>query len=357
MILCLVAFISQEAQAQVWNDSLPRKFVIWPAPSIGYQPETRLSFGLALFSTIRTGETEESSRLSNLELDILYTLNKQFILDLDHHLYLFNKNLISSGSNSLYHFPELFHGLGAETQDSLAELYHTNRIELDNSFLYKVSPNLYLGAIHRFQQLRNLEYQEGSLMLRDQITGTEGGITNGLGIGMIFDNRSNQLNPVPGHSFLEISWTIFSPTLGSRYSFNRIEIDARHYIKANKQGVFAFQAYGLFNSGDPPFRLTGMLGGSKLMRGYYHDRFRDRQYLVLQSEYRTILYKRLGVVVFGGLGNVGYSMKKLFDTGPKYSFGTGLRFQIDKTNRGNIRLDFAWGRKSSGIYLSYGECF
>ena len=93
------------------------------------------------------------------------------------------------------------------------------------------------------------------------------------------------------------------------------------------------------------------------MRGYYHGRYRDRQYLSVQAEYRTHVYKRLGLVVFGGLGNVGNTIPKLLETSPKYSLGTGIRFLLDKSNQGNIRLDFALGKKSNGIYLSYGESF
>jgi len=251
-------------------------------PTLGYSPETKLSFGVVLFSTIKTGDASLKSRLSNLELDILYTLNKQFIIDFDHHLYLADNKIIVAGSNSRYRYPELFYGLGPETDNSQAETYHTNRIELDNSFLYEIREDLYGGVIQRFQQLRGLEYQDGSQMLKDELTGIDGGITNGLGLSMIFDNRSNLINSLPGKSFLEISWTNFSQPLGSVYSFNRFKIDARHYFKTGKKSLIAVQAYGLFNTGDPPFRLTGMLGGSRLMRGYYHGRYRDRQYMVLQ---------------------------------------------------------------------------
>jgi hemolysin activation/secretion protein len=42
----------------------------------------------------------------------------------------------------------------------------------------------------------------------------------------------------------------------------------------------------------------------------------------------------------------------------KYGFGTGLRFQLSKSQKLNLRLDYAWASdKSTGFYLSIGEAF
>jgi len=41
----------------------------------------------------------------------------------------------------------------------------------------------------------------------------------------------------------------------------------------------------------------------------------------------------------------------------KYSVGGGIRFLINQKEKLNIRLDFAYGKNSSGMYITIGEAF
>lgn len=94
------------------------------------------------------------------------------------------------------------------------------------------------------------------------------------------------------------------------------------------------------------------------MRGYYEGRYKDKQEFVIQTEYRMPIYKRIGAVIFGGVGNVNdkvsdFSLNKL-----KYSYGAGLRFAINKSEKLNIRIDYGIaGGINKGFYLQIGEAF
>ncbi len=94
------------------------------------------------------------------------------------------------------------------------------------------------------------------------------------------------------------------------------------------------------------------------MRGFYEGRFRDRQAISLQAEYRQQLLSRLGFVLFGSAGRVGNEISDLGVAGLKYGGGAGLRLMLNRKERLNIRIDYARGsNQSSGLYFAIGEAF
>jgi len=102
----------------------------------------------------------------------------------------------------------------------------------------------------------------------------------------------------------------------------------------------------------------GLLGGAASMRGYYLGRYRDKDMITLQAEYRWVpVLWRLGLAAFAGLSDVAPTLGG-FDLGNfKYSYGLGLRFVIDPKQRLHLRLDFGFGKNSSGIYFTAAEAF
>jgi hypothetical protein len=77
-----------------------------------------------------------------------------------------------------------------------------------------------------------------------------------------------------------------------------------------------------------------------------------------QLEYRLSLPKRLGVVGFGGTGEVvpggsqAFRINNLLSAG-----GGGARFQLSKTYRVNLRADFARGKDTWTWSMGVGEAF
>ena len=100
-----------------------------------------------------------------------------------------------------------------------------------------------------------------------------------------------QRAPVGGR--YRLSLHKYSWTRRTSYSFNRWEVDLQQYVpiftpsrlialRANAVGVVPDAGQ------DVPFYLQPTLGGSHSIRGYPHQRFRDRNSLLLQAEYRFI---------------------------------------------------------------------
>ena len=77
-----------------------------------------------------------------------------------------------------------------------------------------------------------------------------------------------------------------------------------------------------------------------------------------QVEYRTDLYWRFGLVVFGGMTAMYDGLVDWDESNWMYNVGTGLRFLIDREDDVYLRLDYGIGRDGqSGFYVSFGEAF
>jgi outer membrane protein assembly factor BamA len=144
---------------------------------------------------------------------------------------------------------------------------------------------------------------------------------------------------------------------GSDFDFNRYILNLRQYLSITSNHLLAIQFYGNFVGGYSPFYELPALGGQNLMRGYFLGRYRDKQYVLAQAEYRTSLLWRIGLVGFAGVGDVTDRLELIQLSELKYSVGAGLRFALDVKEKLNVRIDFGIGKNSSGIYFAIEEAF
>ena len=112
------------------------------------------------------------------------------------------------------------------------------------------------------------------------------------------------------------------------FPFTNFRIDARKYLNPLKDQVLALHFMGQLNTNDPQFNMLALMGSSRDMRGYYKGRYRDRQYLTFQAEYRVPVWKLFGFVLFAGVGDVAYSLNDFRLNTLKPTYGGGFRFKI-----------------------------
>lgn len=98
-------------------------------------------------------------------------------------------------------------------------------------------------------------------------------------------------------------------------------------------------------------------GSNRDLRGYPVGRYYDDALYALQLEYRAPLWKRLGAVVFAGVGSVASSLDRLDSAKSLSSTGVGLRYLASPAQRLNVSIDFAVGRDESTLYVYIGEAF
>jgi hypothetical protein len=77
-----------------------------------------------------------------------------------------------------------------------------------------------------------------------------------------------------------------------------------------------------------------------------------------QLEYRLSLPKRFGLAGFGGIGEVIPGGSQIFRSSNFLpAGGGGVRFQLSKTYRVNLRADFAQGKDTWTWSMGVGEAF
>jgi hypothetical protein len=97
-----------------------------------------------------------------------------------------------------------------------------------------------------------------------------------------------------------------------------------------------------------------------LMRGYYVGRYRDKNLIAGQVEYRILPFsfsKRLGASAFLAAGQVfgddhTFQWNQFLPTG-----GVGLRFLLFPEKDIYTRLDIAFTEEGHGFYVFIGEAF
>jgi hemolysin activation/secretion protein len=150
----------------------------------------------------------------------------------------------------------------------------------------------------------------------------------------------------------------FNGLMGSSHPHFKWILDLRNYQEFGRGHLAYFQFYAKFLGGSKiPFRNMALLGGDKLLRGYFRGRYRDHNMYVIQAEYHSPPLWRLSLVVFAGLGDVYRLPADLRLRESKPSGGIGLRYRVFRDRRLNLRFDAALGRNDGGIYLGIGEAF
>jgi len=109
--------------------------------------------------------------------------------------------------------------------------------------------------------------------------------------------------------------------------------------------------------GETPFDQVPGLGNDRIMRGYYNGRYREKNYMAAQLEWRMPVWRLIGITTWVGTGQVGHNVGDYTWSGLKPNFGVGLRIMFDKASKTNIRIDQGYGKNTNGTYFSVGEAF
>lgn len=325
-------------------------------PIFYYSPETRIAAGLGGVYYFRPGGEAATVRPSQIWLAVIGTQNKQFMISATPELYLRGETFIVRSNVGIERYPQKFFGVGNDTPDSAEEDFTRRRGYLELTALKKIRPRLYAGLYYDFESYKVTNTVTGGALAFEGIPGSRTSTVSGAGLAMAWDSRDNIFSPRRG-SFSQVWLAGYHKALGSSHGFLRLKLDMRRYLPVFATHVLALQAQARVLSGTPPFSSLSMLGGDMIMRGYYQGRYRDKNLIAFQTEYRAPVWGRLGLVAFAGLGDVADRLDRFRLGSFKPSFGWGLRFMFDTKEKANLRLDFGYGKGSSGMYITANEAF
>jgi outer membrane protein assembly factor BamA len=181
----------------------------------------------------------------------------------------------------------------------------------------------------------------------------------GINFNLLYDNRKNSINPTDG-CYAAFIYRVNPLTTNAQWT--SVYFDARRYFRlpSIKRKIMALSAFYWGTDGKVPYlnlpgtqlEFTGRSG-----RGYSVGRFRGKQMLYLEGEYRFDISKnRLwGGVLFLNAQSLSDSDNNFTAINPAGGFGARIKF--NKTSETNLTLDFGFGKDSFGFYIGLGEFF
>ena len=327
-------------------------------PTVAYAPETSWELGVSSL-LVYSANRDLNNRLSEVKAFTFFTLENQYGIWLDHALYTDQNKWFFYGRARYQSFPLFYYGIGRETPAEFQSLILGNYTLLRERLLRETWPSLYTGLELDFQRLARVSYENTSTNFEPPAIGTNGSTNLGLGWGLLYNNIHNAMNPRDG-LYSEWAFLGYRTSLGSDHNMTSYLVDQRLYRPVGKNNVLAAQLYGQFITGDAPFNMLSLMGGESLMRGYYHGRYRDKNLVAGQVEFRMLplpFSKRWGASVFAAMGQVygdehGFEWNAFLPTG-----GAGIRYLIFPDKDIYTRIDLAYTAEGSGVYFYIGEAF
>lgn len=327
-----------------------------PLPVIFYQPETGFGFGASAIYYYRYTPADTVSPPSSVAPIAIYTSKNQLILGVWSEMYVAEDRWRISSGISYSRFPNKFWGIGNDTPDGAEEDYTPKTLTMRGWPQKRIAPGWFAGFNATLIDRRLTDLAEEGQLASGEVPGSSDGQAVGIGGSLIRDSRDNTVFPRRG-GYHQLLVDLFGKVWIGDYGFGRYTLDLRGYFTVARTHVVALQALGIATSGGPPFDLHPELGGERLLRGYFQGRYRDRNLLAFQGEYRLPVAWRFGAAGFVGMGQVapdlgGFGVDRFWVAG-----GAGIRFLLASKQGLNIRADFAFGEGSTGFYLSLGEAF
>lgn len=343
-------------EAPTPDDEPPRSG--WAAlPVVTFSPETQLGVGAFAAHFFRLEQESTRSRPSSLAAVALVTTREQAIFELIQELYWDDERWRFWTKADYRHYPNAFWGTGNDAPEASREWYLSSGPRIQTQIRRQLVGAFFLELRGDAEFLRNSDFLEGGLLATGRIPGARSGRVVGVGPTILLDTRNHLLVPREG-GFYELSYMQFHGFLGGEFDFAKMVANLRRFMPAFQTHVIAVQLYLEASMGNTPFHRLALIGGQRLLRGYFEGRFRDRYLMASQVEYRMPLFWRLGAVAFLGAGAVAPTLGTFALRNSKWSLGGGLRFRLNEAERLNLRADVGLGLFDSwGLYVGIAEAF
>lgn len=361
-LLALLAFLelpeAGQAQEAAEEDSVQAKSAtLIPFPFYMYSPETKSGGGIVVnyFRTPRGSRQE--NKPSTYSASFIFTQRSQIAVGLGIDRYWDHTRNQLQGGVEFSRFPDTFYGVGNDTDEDVSEDFTPRTIAISAGLRREIAPDVRVGPQVTYVHQEIREVEDDGILARGELPGSKGGTLVQLGLSASRDHRDHIVYPRAG-SFEEVRFNISEDALGSDFSFTAFDFDVRRYASLSKSQVIAVRGLVTFTTGTPPFQTLAMLGGDRVMRGYYAGRFRDRHRYALQAEYRLGFWRRMGVAAFADVGDVARRVSDLRLDEVRFAVGAGLRFLLSRSEGVTLRADIGNGDDGSGgVYLAILEAY
>jgi len=374
----------------------PKKSMLLVLPKISSNPTNGFQVGIGASLGWFLGP-RETTRVSFISSSASVTTKKQFLSFIKSNIYTPGNKFFLQGDWRFYIYRAPTWGLGTNAPDTtfvnnnwiwegadLSDMEGAypmlyNYVRFHEIVNYKLVKNVYIGMGYHLDYYYDIKddklrfdtipFQLTPHYLYSKYHGfdTTKYMLSGLSLNFIYDSRDNMINPYKGY-YVNVNYR-YNPTwLGSDQNSSSLWLEFRTYVSLSRRTprhLIAFWVFGNFQiTGNQPYLTLMSIGedqNSRSGRGYMGGRYRGEDLIYGEIEYRFPLSqcsKILGGVLF--LNAVTASNR--FTGVPLFGYirpgaGFGFRFMLNKHFRTNLNIEFGFGYKSKGFYLSGTETF
>ncbi len=328
-------------------------------PFLIYTGETSFTLGAFALYTSRPENQSKNIPPTSVVANALLSIKKNALVMLIPEFVFDKGNLRYSPSLKYQNWPSEFYGLSQNSLLNDKTDYLMESFEFKNDFKFSFAKNLFIKSFYRFQKNSLSKIEEGSVFSQHPYLGKNGGFVSGIGFGLEYDSRDNNLYPTSGLNVF-YDYYSYNRLLKSNYSYNTHQFNIKFFVPYNKYTIFALNSVYKANSHSAPFYEKTQLGYDS--RAYSDFRFIDDQLISLKSEIRTFPWntgwkKRLGLVAFFETTQVKKNIDDFVFHDFKPAIGFGLRYSIVPQEKLNLRLDFGVGKDSKEVIFIAREAF
>ncbi|MDR3713153.1 MAG: hypothetical protein P4L51_10090 [Puia sp.] len=349
---------------------VPDRLHFSPLIAPNFTPQTGFQ---VLVGSLFAFYTDSAARedISSVVTSIAYTQYQQTIFPVAASIWTKSNRYNIQTDWRYLNYPSMTYGLGGGTTLENGYFINYHYLRLHQSVYRTIAKNTYVGAGYDFDRYWGI--QELNSMGQDSTGGKtdfdrygfkDNATAAGVSLGFLWDSRRNQINP-DGGSYLNVSYRPKFKFLGSDANWQSLLVEFRHFqqFSASSHNVLAIWSYNwLTLSGTPPYLLlpsTGWDASWNTGRGYTQGRFRGKDMVYLEAEYR------FGITPDGLVGGVVFANGESFTEPVSNKFeylapacGLGLRIKLDKFSRTNFCVDYGWGLNGNGGFqFNIGEVF
>lgn len=337
-------------------------------PAAGYAMHTGwagiLTANLA-FHTDKQSPLQQN--LSSVATNITYTAFKQVLLPLQASIWTSKNKFNLQFDYRFIKYPSKVFGLEDDAGVPNGYFVKYDGLKLHQTVLHSVAKNVYAGLGVYIDALWNIHEVDPPANFKTAFQ--QYGITEkiraiGPAFKFVYDSRVNAINPRNG-VLASMAYRNNMKWMGSDDHWQGVQFDIRKYIPfpKNSNNVLALWNLNWFTlSGKPPFLMlpsTGWDDNYNSARGYIQGRFRGRNMIYLESEYRFQITNNglIGGTVFTNLQSFSHYTFKSYN-GIIPGYGIGLRIKVNKHSDANICIDYGFGKNGSrGFAVNLGEIF
>ncbi|WP_148562444.1 BamA/TamA family outer membrane protein [Spirosoma radiotolerans] len=335
-------------------------------PELAYALQTGVAIGLNANLSFTSANPEQN--VSTIISTPQYTQYQQVIIPVVVNFWTKENRYNIVTDWRYYDYSADNFGLGDESPGNADDRLTYYYLRFHQSVLRQVAPNLSVGLGYALDYHWHIQDVNNTPQLNNdfgQYTSTDHTTSSGPTFSVQYTNRRNPNNPQSGF----FGNVVVRPNLrwlGSDQNWQSVIADFRKYIPLSSTGqhILAFWNMNWLSfGGQAPYLdlpSSGWDTYSNLGRGYVQGRFRGRNLVYLEAEYRTQLLSN------GLLGAVVFTNMQTYSNYPDTSHfgrllpggGVGLRVKMNKHSNLNLAIDYGFGvGGAQGFFFNFGEVF